>query len=153
EKSWAEQRGSRKAMMFLQKYGITAALAHRIYETYGDDTIKNIQEDPYKLALDVEGFDFKTADQIARGLGLSPESLQRAKAGVLFALSTLSGEGHVYSPRPLLVEKTASLLDIPEEVSDSAISALVRNREVVSIKSKTGPSGNIEVIYSLIMLD
>ncbi|HLY25366.1 MAG TPA: ATP-dependent RecD-like DNA helicase [Aggregatilineales bacterium] len=151
--SWAEQRGSRTAMVFLQKYGITAALAHRIYETYGDETIKTIQDDPYKLALDIEGFDFKAADQIARGLGLSPESLQRAKAGVLFALTTLSSEGHVYSPRPLLIEKTASLLDIPEEVSDSAISALLRNREVISIKSKSGPSGNIEVIYSLAMFD
>ncbi len=151
--SWAEQRQSRKALMFLQNYGITAALAHRIYEAYGDDTIKQVQDDPYKMALDIEGFDFKTADQIARALGHSSESMQRAKAGVLFALTTLSGEGHVYAPRPLLIEKMTGLLDISEAVSDSAITTLLRNKEIVSIKSKSGPSGNLEVIYSLAMFD
>ncbi len=151
--SWAEQRHSRKVMVFLQDHGITAGLAHKIYETYGEDTIKEIQADPYQLALDVEGVGFKTADQIARGMGLSLESSERVRAGVLHALATLSLDGHVYAPRPLVAEKTAEILDVPLELCDPAITALIKKGDVISVKSKQGPSGNLEVLYSPTMFE
>src|SRR5262249_16504490 len=130
--SWAEQRRSRKVMLFLQNYGITAGLAHQIYETYGDDTIDEVQKNPYKLALDVEGIGFKQADQIAQEMGLSVKSAQRVQAGTLFALSQLSMDGHIYAPRPMLIEKTSEILGVPPELADSAVSKLARSQQLIS---------------------
>jgi exodeoxyribonuclease V alpha subunit len=152
-KSWAEERHSRKVMLFLQDHGITAGLAHRIYETYGEATIQEIQADPYQLALDVEGVGFKTADQIARDMGLSTESAQRVGAGVLYALTSLALDGHVYAPRPLVIERTAQILEVPLELCDPAITALVKKGDVIAIKSQHGPSGNLEVLYSPAMFE
>src|SRR5260221_3457739 len=145
--SWAEQRRSRKVMLFLQNYGITAGLAHKIYEAYGDDTIEEIQKNPYKLALDVEGIGFKQADQIAQEMGLSVESAQRVQAGTLFALSQLSMDGHIYAPGPTLVEKTSEILGVPAELAESAITKLAKTQQLISLKHKNGPSGNIEILY------
>jgi exodeoxyribonuclease V alpha subunit len=145
--SWAEQRRSRKVMLFLQNYGITAALAHKIYETYGDDTIKEIEKNPYQLAMDVEGVGFKVADEIAQAMGLSNDAPPRIRAGILYTLSTLSSEGHTYAPRPFAVEKAAEILGVPRENCETAITALLRQKDLKVIKSKSGPSGNLECLY------
>ncbi len=147
EESWAEQRKSRKVMMFLQEHGITAALAHQIYEEYGDDTIEEIQADPYKLALDIEGVGFKVADQLAYSLGLGTEEPSRLRAGVIHALHTLNTDGHIFAPRPLVIERTAALLDVAPELCDQAITQLIKQAELVAFKRMPTPDGNVEAIY------
>src|SRR5258705_289776 len=84
-----------------KNYGITAGLAHQIYDTYGENTIQEIEADPYRLAVDIEGVTFKTVDQIARTMGLANDAVQRVRAGILYALNTLTMDGHVYAPRPM----------------------------------------------------
>jgi exodeoxyribonuclease V alpha subunit len=149
--SWEEQRHSRKVMLFLQNYGITAGLAHQIYDTYGEDTIKVIESDPYQLAIDIEGVTFKTADQIAKTIGLANDATQRVRAGILYALNSLSMDGHVYGPRPTVIERAGELINVLPELCESAISSLLKQGEIFSIKRKNGPSGNIEALYSRTM--
>ncbi len=145
--SWEEQRHSRKVMLFLQNYGITAGLAHQIYDTYGENTIQEIEADPYRLAVDIEGVTFKTVDQIARTMGLANDAVQRVRAGILYALNTLTMDGHVYAPRPMVIERTGELIDVSPELCETAISSLLKQEDIFSIKRKNGPSGNLEALY------
>lgn len=150
--SWAETRRSRKVMMFLQNYNITAGLAHKIYDAYGEDTIEEIQSNPYRLAFDIEGVDFKTADQIAQNMGLAGESTPRIRAGIQFALTTLGSDGHIYVPRPMLIEKAGQMLEVPPELCNTAITALLRSKDLIAIKkmpvvNATSPT-NVEAVYS-----
>src|SRR3954451_19999087 len=80
-------------------------------------------------------------------MGLSVESAQRVQAGTLFALSQLSMDGHIYAPRPVLIEKTSEILSVPPELVDTAITKLARSQQLISLKQKNGPSGNIEILY------
>ncbi|MEP7286705.1 MAG: ATP-dependent RecD-like DNA helicase [Chloroflexota bacterium] len=151
--SWSEQRRSRKVMLFLQNYGITAGLAHKIFETYGDDTIKEVEKNPYQLAVDIEGVGFKVADEIAQAMGLANDSPPRVRAGILYALNTLGTEGNVYGPRPLVIEKTCELLGVTPDLCEAAITALKRQKDIYAVKKKNGPSGNIEALYLPKMFD
>ena len=87
-------------MVFLQGVGVSTSLAVRIYKTYGDEAIQVVRREPYRLAGDVWGIGFKTADQIAQRLGIPHDSPQRVKAGLQFALSQASDDGHCYCLRP-----------------------------------------------------
>src|SRR5512140_2114253 len=132
--SWAEQRKQRKILTFLQNYGITAELAYKIYGTYGDDTIQQVESDPYRLAVEVEGIDFQTADRIASNMGLAPDAPGRIKAGIVFALTGLNRDGHLYAPRPLVVEKATTILDAPASLCEKAITSMVKDAELVEFK-------------------
>jgi exodeoxyribonuclease V alpha subunit len=99
-KAWAEQKVVREIMVFLQSYGVGTSRAVRIFKTYGKEAISKVSENPYRLALDINGIGFKTADTIAQRLGISPTSLIRAQAGVRHALQELSAEGHCAYPSP-----------------------------------------------------
>ncbi len=145
--SWMEQRRTRKVMLFLQNYGITAELAYKIYDAYGDDTISKIETDPFALVIDVEGIDFKTTDQIAQNMGLSSEAPGRVKAGIIYALTTLNADGHIYAPRPLVVEKACAILDVPASLCEQAITSLIKDAEVVAFKKMPTPDGPLEVLY------
>lgn len=123
-KAWEEQRHIREVMLFLQSHGVTTGLAVKIYKTYGDEALKVVQEDPYRLARDIWGVGFKTADKIARDLGLPPDAPSRVQAGVAHTLSELADEGHVYTPEPELVDEAARLLEVPPELVTDAIAAL-----------------------------
>lgn len=92
--AWAEQKVIRNIMVFLQSHGVGTARAVRIYKTYGDDAVAKVRENPYRLALDIRGIGFKTADMIANHLGIAKDSLIRACAGVRHVLQELSGQGH-----------------------------------------------------------
>ena len=129
--SWAEHQGIRELMIFLQPHGVTAGLSVRIYRQYGAQSLAVVRENPYRLAMDIHGIGFTTADALARKLGFDEASPLRAEAGVLYMLMRLTEDGHIYYPRNLLVEESAQKLSIPEDLADEAIDDLERDERVV----------------------
>jgi exodeoxyribonuclease V alpha subunit len=105
--AWAEQKVIREIMVFLQSHGVGTGRAVRIYKTYGDQAIIKVTENPYRLALDIHGIGFKTADLIAGKLGIATDLLIRAQAGVRHVLQELSGDGHCAAPWDTLVEESS----------------------------------------------
>lgn len=110
-----EKRELRQAMIFLQKYGISLTLAVKIYQTYGLDVYRIIQENPYKLADDMSGVGFKIADEIARRVGIHTDSDFRIRSGILYVLQQAAGEGHTCLPRGLLTKRTSEILEVDPE--------------------------------------
>ena len=104
-------------MVFLQGVGVSTSLAVRIYKTYRDEAVEVVRREPYRLAGDVWGIGFKTADQIAQRLGIPHDSPQRVKAGLQFALSQASDDGHCYLPEAELVAKATGLLGVDAELA------------------------------------
>jgi exodeoxyribonuclease V alpha subunit len=129
--AWVEQRQIRDVMVFLQAHGVSTTYAIKIYKHYRERSIAVVKENPYRLALDIFGIGFKTADRIAGQLGISPNSPERAQAGVLHVLGEVSNEGHVYYPRRRLVEVASQLLEIAGEIVEQAIEALTKSGDVV----------------------
>lgn len=121
--AWAEQKVIREIMVFLQSHGVGTSRSVRIYKTYGEQAIEKVRENPYRLALDIHGIGFKTADTLAQKLGIGPQSLLRAQAGVRHVLQEWSGEGHCAAIRSNLCEMAAKLLEIPLPIIDQAIAA------------------------------
>lgn len=119
--AWSEQKSIREIMVFLQSHGVGTSRSVRIYKTYGDEAIAKVQENPYRLALDIHGIGFKTADTLAQRLGIAPHSLIRAQAGVRHALQEWCGSGHCAAYRPELQKLAVELLDIPAEVIETAL--------------------------------
>lgn len=128
--AWEEQRSIRQIMIFLQERGIRPSLAVKIYKTYGDDAVHILRTDPYRLARDIHGIGFKTADQIAQGLGIAPDDPKRIAAGAAYILNTLVDEGHVYAPHDLLLNHTAELLNVPPERVAEALTLLESNEQI-----------------------
>ena len=121
--AWAEQKVIREIMVFLQSHGVGTARAVRIYKTYGDEAIARVTENPYRLALDIHGIGFRTADAIAQRLGIAKDSLMRAQAGVRHVLQEIAGQGHCAAYREVLAEKAAALLEIPPPIIGEAVAA------------------------------
>ena len=119
--SWHEQRVVREIMVFLHSYGVGTARAVRIYKTYGDDAIGTVRANPYRLAHDIRGIGFKTADEIAERLGIKRNSPLRAQAGVAYVLMEFTGEGHCAFPEDQLVKKTSELLGLDEGIVRAAV--------------------------------
>ena len=107
--AWAEQRAIKEVMLFLQSYGVSTSLATKIYKQYGDAAIATVKDDPYRLARDIFGIGFVTADKIAQAMGLPADAPQRVAAGVAYALNEASEQGHVFLPTPELVKLTARI--------------------------------------------
>ncbi|MAU13528.1 MAG: ATP-dependent RecD-like DNA helicase [Anaerolineaceae bacterium] len=123
-KQWEKNRVERNVMVSLQEYGISTAMARRIFETYGAATMTMVQSDPYQLADDISGIGFKRADRIARSMGIPTNSRQRLRAGLSYALSQLANEGHTYAPTDLLFETAEDLLGITPEDAQNLLSVL-----------------------------
>jgi len=121
--AWAEQKVIREIMVFLQSHGVGTSRSVRIYKTYGEQAIDKVRENPYRLALDIHGIGFKTADELAQKLGIAPDSLIRAQAGVRHVLQEWSSEGHCAALRKTLCDMAVKLLEIPAPIIDEAISA------------------------------
>lgn len=111
---WAEQRSVRDVMVFLQAHGASSALAYRVHKRYGADAIRLVKEDPYRLALEVWGIGFRTADKLAQSLGVAKDDPKRIEAGVFQALSDAKSTGHTYLGMRELEAHAAPLLDLPE---------------------------------------
>ena len=131
KKAWSEQRAVSSIMLLLQTHGASPALAARILERYGERAAAVLQRSPYRLALEVRGVGFKTADRIARSLGISGDHPERAQAGVLHELGMLADQGHVLWPRAALVERAAEMLEIDAAHVEAAVDALWASGRVV----------------------
>ncbi|MFO0754595.1 MAG: ATP-dependent RecD-like DNA helicase [Thermodesulfovibrionales bacterium] len=114
-KAWAEQKEIKEVMLFLQSHGVSSTYATRIFKHYGRDAIRTVRENPYRLAHDIFGIGFLTADRIAEKIGVPRDSLIRAEAGIVYTLHRLSDEGHVYCPYELLIEECRKTLTVEEE--------------------------------------
>jgi exodeoxyribonuclease V alpha subunit len=113
---WSQNRAQRQIMIHLQGYGITSRLAKKIYDEYGSETLVMVQSDPYQLADDVYGIGFKKADAIAQGMGIAVDSRVRLRAGLIYALSQMSYDGHTFAPRHKLLDTAAELLGVADKV-------------------------------------
>ena len=126
-----EKKEFRNAMIFLNQYGVSNALAMKIYKEYGIKVMKIVRENPYRLADDIAGVGFKTADEIALRMGFSPESSMRMKAGISFALSMAASNGHTYLLYEDLYEESKRLLGISEAEFENDIYELTIERKIV----------------------
>ena len=126
-----EKKEFRNAMIFLNQYGVSNALAMKIYKEYGIKVMKIVRENPYRLADDIAGVGFKTADEIALRMGFSPESSMRMKAGISFALSMAASNGHTYLLYEDLYEESKRLLGISEAEFENDIYELTIDRKIV----------------------
>jgi exodeoxyribonuclease V alpha subunit len=122
-RAWAEQKVVREIMVFLQSHGVGTSRAVRIYKTYGEHAVERVRENPYRLALDIHGIGFRTADAIAQRLGIPRDSLIRARAGVRHVLQEIASEGHCAAFREKLSETASQLLEIPLPIIERALDA------------------------------
>ncbi|HTF60154.1 MAG TPA: ATP-dependent RecD-like DNA helicase [Actinomycetes bacterium] len=130
--AWAEQQAIKEVMVFLQGMGVSTSLGVRIYKTYRDEAIEVVRREPYRLAADVWGIGFKTADQIARSLGIPHDSPQRVRAGLQFALSEATEDGHCYLPETELVAAATELLGVETGLAERCLEELVAEEGVVA---------------------
>ncbi len=131
KRAWEEQKSIRDVMLLLQEYGISPAYAVKLFKFYGKDAARVLREDPYRLAFEVDGIGFKTADRIALKLGVSKDSLERVKAGVIYRLHKASDEGHTYLPLDELVKGCSKELEVDESKILEAVRSLDGDRVVV----------------------
>jgi exodeoxyribonuclease V alpha subunit len=118
---WADQKVIRSIMVFLHAHGVSTSRAVRIFKTYGQGAIEIVQENPYRLAQDIRGIGFLSADTIAQKIGIAKDSPLRAQAGISYALTEASGQGHCGLPYAELVPLAVKLLDIAESIIETAI--------------------------------
>ena len=139
---WHDQKAIREIMVFLHSHGVGTSRSFRIYKTYGDNAIATVQENPYRLAYDIWGIGFKTADTIAESLGIKKDSDIRARAGVEYVLSELTQEGHCAFPRDQLIAKTVEMLAIPMSIVEAAVDFELSEGRIVA-----RPNDVVELIY------
>jgi exodeoxyribonuclease V alpha subunit len=144
--AWDEQREIRNVMIFLRSHGVSSAYAAKIFKRYGADSIRTVQENPYRLATDIQGIGFVTADRIAQKMGFPKDSPHRAKAGITYALNSLADEGHVYCPREELLTRCVELLDAERVLVETALTMLALEGEVVIEEAAGGGTGE-EAVY------
>ncbi len=128
---WAEHRGVRELMIFLQPHGITANYAVRIYKHYGSEALSVVQENPYRMAMDIRGIGFISADNAAQKLGFTKEHPLRAEAGLLYTLTKCNDDGHVFMPQEKLVAMTSESLEIPYDLVEAAIASVQEQERIV----------------------
>jgi exodeoxyribonuclease V alpha subunit len=151
--AWAEQQAIKEVMVFLQGVGVSTSLGVRIYKTYRDEAINVVRREPYRLAADVWGIGFKTADTIAQSLGIPHDSPDRVKAGLQFALSEASDDGHCYLPEAELVDRATGLLGVDAELARRCLGELVAEEGVAAeplpatAGSADDPAGTVKAIY------
>ena len=144
--AWQEQKAIKEVMVFLQGVGVSTSLAVRIYKAYRDAAISVVKNQPYRLATDVWGVGFKTADTIATSQGIPHDSPQRVRAGLQFALSEASEEGHCYLPEGELVEQAARLLEVGPELVARCLEELVASEGAVR-ETFQGPDGEVRAVW------
>ena len=148
--SWERQKEVKNIMVFLQEHQVSASFAAKIYKQYGNESIAVMRENPYRLADDIWGIGFKTADQIAEKLGFGRESYVRLRSGLMYTLSELSNDGHVYAEKQQLIDKASELLEASEETIVMTMDEMLRQEELIRERkiAATDEEGNpITAIY------
>ncbi len=129
--AWDEQKEVREVMLFLQGHEVSSSYATKIYKQYGGESIRVVRENPYRLAGDIFGIGFLTADKIAEKLGIAKDSPLRAEAGILHVLGQLSSEGHVFYPYGPFVEECEKTLGVASDIINNAISKLSSEKKII----------------------
>jgi len=145
KQAWEEQKEIKEIMIFLQGHGVSASYSAKIYKQYGNQSIAIVRENPYRLARDIYGTGFITADKIAQNLGIDRNSLIRAKAGLIYVMNQLTEEGHVYYPENQLIHKAREILHVGEEIVIQAIRELSKEKEI--FLEDLDPEGNLKAAY------
>jgi len=141
--SYQSQKETREVMLFLQQYGIGVGVAVRVYKNYGEKSIEVLKQNPYRLADEVYGIGFKTADKIAMMMGMEPDSLERISSGLKYALYQAADEGHVFLPKDELLKKASDLLDTDKkDVLEQALRTLEERDDIVIEESQ-----DTEIVY------
>ncbi len=131
QQAWKDQKKIREVMLFLQSHGVSTGYATKIYKTYQNRSIAIVQQNPYRLCMDIFGIGFVIADQIAEKLGFPKNSDLRAEAGIIYVLHGLSDDGHVYYPYDLLVNKCKEVLEVDSDTIQDALAKLFRENRIV----------------------
>jgi exodeoxyribonuclease V alpha subunit len=139
KRAWAEQKSIREVMLFLQGHGVSATYAVKIFKQYGDDSIRTVETDPYRLAKDIWGIGFKTADRIAQQLGFAHDSEPRLRAGLLYTLSEATDYGHLYLPEPTLLKQAAEILGVEQEHLAPILPAMEESGEIIVERTEAEP--------------
>jgi len=148
--SWQEKREVRGLMLFLQTHGVATTFAHRIFRQYGVNSVQRLRANPYDLAYDIHGIGFRTADEVALKLGFAEDAPQRLEAGVEYCLRQVAeGAGHMYLPRPVLVEEAGKLLGChdPELIEEQVESLAERKRLVIESLAEKGVGEAVFLTY------
>lgn len=130
-KAWQDQRDIREVMIFLQDHGVSATYATKIFKRYGKESIEVVKDNPYRLAHDIFGIGFLTADRIAEKMGIPKDSPRRAEAGILYMLNELADEGHVYFPYEPLIGRCQEVLGIERDIVSQAMAGLASEKKIV----------------------
>jgi exodeoxyribonuclease V alpha subunit len=148
-KVWADQKEIRQVMLFLQSHGVSSGYATKIFKTYGNEAIEVVQENPYRLATDIFGIGFLTADKIAEKLGFARDSELRAEAGILYVLHQLADAGHVYYPLNQLQTKSQEILEVDQEILLRALNTLRAEQKIVleDLEERGEPKGSHQAVY------
>jgi exodeoxyribonuclease V alpha subunit len=145
QSAWQTQKAIKEVMLFLQGHGVSTTYAVKIYKQYGDESITTVTANPYRLATDVYGIGFVTADAIARNLGIHPTSEFRYRAGLLHVLAEASEEGHCFLPQPELVSRTVERLALPDHrIEPSDILSLTTDMAIDAELIMQGGSGDLQ---------
>jgi exodeoxyribonuclease V alpha subunit len=128
---WTAQKQIKEVMLFLQTYGISTGLAVKIFKAYGDKSLTVVRNEPYRLARDIFGIGFVTADKIARALGMTIDNPARIEAGVRYVLGKFSDEGHVFARRAELMQEAAIALDVSAELVAGGIERLAKINDII----------------------
>lgn len=130
-KSWEQQKEIKNIMLFLQGYDVSTSFAAKIYKTYGNDSIEIVKSNPYRLADDIWGIGFKTADSIASKLGFDKNCFTRCRSGILYTLNQLADEGHIYAEKEHLISKSTELLDTEREAVSDALEKILNTNDLI----------------------
>ncbi|MFC0532369.1 SF1B family DNA helicase RecD2 [Phytohabitans kaempferiae] len=147
--AWEEQKAIKEVMVFLQGVGVSTSLAVRIYKKYVDASISVVRNEPYRLAADVWGIGFKTADTIAQAVGIPHDSPQRVQAGIQYTLSEAADNGHCYLPEPNLIADAAQILQVPTDLVRTCLDELAAAEGVVRepVPNPSSEAGTIPAVY------
>ena len=142
--SWQEQKEIKNIMLFLQSHEVSTSHATKIFKTYGSESIEVVKENPYRLADDIWGIGFKTADSIAQKMGIDKEKFIRLRSGIFYTLNKLAENGHCYANRKQLLEKAQELLEVDEPEIQITLDEMLRTNDVIG---DTGLEHEVEAIY------
>ena len=145
--AWAEHTGVRDLIMFLQPHGVSTSFAVRIFRHYGGEALEVVRQNPYKLAMDIHGIGFTTADTIAQKLGFAHDSPIRCEAGLLYVLRRITDEGNVFYPLEELVHQTSDELGVTTELVRDAIHSLVLEERVVVDELTNDDDTTFDAVY------
>lgn len=147
--SWEQQKEIKNVMLFLQDHGVNTSYAARIYKQYGNESISIVKENPFRLADDIWGIGFRTADQIAQKMGMQKEAYVRLRSGVMYALSDLAEEGHVYGEKYQLVEHAAKLLEAEESSVIMTMDQMIKDKDLIRVAKPENAENEVRTAQNL----